>query len=103
MAESRTKEIGIRKVLGAKIFDIIMLLNWQFTKLVFVAAPLGIISSAWFMYEWLNGFAYRISLFGTSWVFPAVAMVAFIIAWITVTGHAYRVARTNPIYALQSE
>ncbi|MEE8295668.1 MAG: FtsX-like permease family protein [Sphingomonadales bacterium] len=103
MAKRRTKEIGIRKVLGARVRDIIGLLTWQFSKLVVIAAPLGIFASVWAMFDWLNGFAYRISLVGNSWVFIAAAVVAFFIAWATVGTQAARAARKNPVISLNSE
>ena len=103
MAERRTKEIGIRKVLGAKVGHIVVMLTWQFTKLVVVAAPIGVLASSMMMGGWLDGFAYRISLIGNAWIFALAASVAFIIAWATVAGHAYKVAQENPIKALSTE
>jgi len=103
MAERRTKEIGIRKVVGAHVSDIVALLTWQLSKLVIVAAPVGIIASIWAMQGWLTGFAYRVSLFDNAWVFAVAAVSALIIAWLTVASQAFRVARTNPIKALKHE
>jgi putative ABC transport system permease protein len=102
-AQYRTKEIGIRKVVGARVVDIVLLLTWQFSRLVLVAAPAGLVISAFGMQEWLTGFAYRISLFANSWIFAAAALAAFAIAWLTLGIHAARVARTNPIQALRHE
>lgn len=102
-AQNRTKEIGVRKVVGASETDIIMLLTWQFSKLVLIAVPFGVAASMIGMHEWLNGFAYRISLFGNAWVFLIAAMLAFAIAWVTIGSQAARVARLSPIKALRYE
>jgi putative ABC transport system permease protein len=103
MAESKTKEVGIRKVLGANALDIMVLFTWQFTKLVLVAAPIGILVSATAMNGWLLNFAYRLSIAGNFWVFALAVVIAVIIAWTTVGGHALRVARLNPVKALRME
>lgn len=102
-AQRRTKEMGVRKVLGARVMDIILLLTWQFTRLVIIAAPIGIMVSAFGAQDWLEGFAYRISLFDHAWVFAFAAAAAFVIAWATVGGQAANVARQNPIKALRYE
>jgi putative ABC transport system permease protein len=100
-AERRTKEIGIRKVLGARVIDIVRLLAWQFSKPVvianFIAWPVG----WWAMREWLNGFDQRIAL--TPGPFVVAGLLALAIALATVAGHALRVARTNPVHALRYE
>lgn len=102
-ATRRTKEVGIRKVLGARILDIVILLTWQFSRLVLLAIPVGVVMAAVGMNSWLDGFAYRISLFGNAWVFLVAALVALAIAWVTVGGQAAKVARRNPIHALRHE
>lgn len=102
-AQRKTKEIGIRKVVGATVVDIVALLTWRFSKLVLIAAPIGVIGAAYGMQEWLGNFAYRISLVGNMWVFLLAASVAFVIAWLTVGGNAAKVARSNPIMALRNE
>jgi putative ABC transport system permease protein len=100
-AERRTKEIGIRKVLGANVIDIVKLLVWQFSKPVIIATLIAWPLAWWFMREWLNGFNVRIAL--TPVPFLAAGALAMVIAWLTVTWHAMRVARKSPIHALRHE
>jgi len=100
-AERRTKEIGIRKVLGARTRDIVRLLVWQFSKPVIVANIIAWPIAWWVMRGWLNGFDTRIGL-GPS-PFLIAGAVALTIAVATVAGHALRVARANPIHALRYE
>jgi putative ABC transport system permease protein len=100
-AERRTKEIGIRKVLGARTRDIIRLLVWQFSKPVVVANLIAWPVAWWLMRDWLNTFDQRISLGPVP--FFAAAFVALGIAITTVVGHAMKVARANPIHALRYE
>jgi putative ABC transport system permease protein len=100
-AERRTKEIGIRKVLGARTRDIIRLLVWQFSRPVIVANVIAWPVAWWMMRDWLNGFDQRIPL--TPMPFIAAAAIALGIAIVTVVGHAVKVARANPIHALRYE
>jgi putative ABC transport system permease protein len=100
-AERRTKEIGIRKVLGARTRDIVRLLVWQFSKPVIIANVIAWPIAWWVMRSWLNGFDARIGL-GPS-PFLIAGGVALAIAVGTVAGHAFRVARANPIHALRYE
>jgi putative ABC transport system permease protein len=100
-AERRTKEIGIRKVLGARTRDIIRLLVWQFSRPVIVANVIAWPVAWWVMRDWLNGFDQRISL--TPVPFVIAAAIALGIAIATVVGHAVKVARANPIHALRYE
>jgi putative ABC transport system permease protein len=100
-AERRTKEIGIRKVLGARTRDIVRLLVWQFSKPVIVANIIAWPVAWWVMRGWLNQFDARIGL-GPS-PFLLAGGVALAIAVGTVAGHAFRVARANPIHALRYE
>lgn len=101
----RTKEIGIRKVLGASVSGIIALLTKDFLKLVAIAIVIAV-PCAWFaMNAWLRDFAYRIELRSVQGVgiFVAAGVVAVIIAFLTVAIQATRAARANPVEALKSE
>ncbi|WP_404337542.1 FtsX-like permease family protein [Sphingomonas sp. MMS12-HWE2-04] len=99
--ERRTREIGIRKVLGAKVRHIVQLLAWQFSKPVVLANLIAWPAAWWAMREWLNGFDQRIVL--TAEPFLVAGLVALVIAIATVAGQSLRVARTNPIHALRYE
>ena len=102
-AERRTKEIGIRKVMGARVMDIVRLLLWQFSKPVLLASAVAWPVAIWGTLSWLETFPYRIA----DWVLIplciAAALIALVIAWATVGGNAARVARANPIKALRYE
>ncbi|WP_129791969.1 ABC transporter permease [Sphingosinicella sp. CPCC 101087] len=100
-AARRTKEIGIRKVLGARVADIVKLLVWQFTKPVVIANLIAWPVAWWVMRDWLNTFDVRIDLGLTP--FALAGLLALGIAIGTIAGHAIRVARTNPIHALRYE
>jgi putative ABC transport system permease protein len=100
-AQRRTKEIGIRKVLGARVRDIVRLLVWQFSKPVIVANLIAWPVAWWVMRGWLNGFDTRIAL--GPMPFLLAGGLALLIAVATVAGHAFRVARANPVHALRYE
>ena len=100
-AERRTKEIGIRKVLGAKTWDIVRLLVWQFSKPVVLANIIAWPAAWWVMQGWLNGFDAKIPLGPAP--FLLAGGVALLIAVGTIGAHAFRVARSNPIVALRYE
>jgi putative ABC transport system permease protein len=100
-AQRRTKEIGIRKVLGARTRDIVQLLVWQFSRPVIIANIIAWPIAWWLMRDWLNTFDQRIPL--TPVPFLIAAAIALGIAIATVVGHAVRVARSNPIHALRYE
>lgn len=100
-AEQRTKEIGIRKVLGATVGNIVGLLSKDFIKLViialFIAAPFG----WYFMNKWLEDFAYRIQI--SWWMFAVAGTFAVLIAFATISLHAMKAAMTNPTKNLRTE
>lgn len=101
IAEQRTKEIGIRKVLGASVGSIIGLLSRDFLKLVAIAIVVAV-PLAWYgMNRWLQDFAYRVNI--TAWMFLLAGGLALVIAFATVAGQAWRAARANPVNALRSE
>ncbi|MFL6745751.1 MAG: ABC transporter permease [Sphingomicrobium sp.] len=100
-AERRTKEIGIRKVLGARTRDIVRLLVWQFSRPVIIANVIAWPVAWWLMRDWLNSFDERITLGPVP--FLLAAAIALGIAVATVVGHSVRVARANPIHALRYE
>lgn len=99
--ERRTKEIGIRKVLGASVPDLIRLLVWQFSRPVLLANLIAWPVAWLLLSRWLEGFAYRISL--DPLLFLMAGGGALLIAWVTVAGHAARVAVAKPVKALRYE
>jgi len=100
-AEQRTKEIGIRKVLGATVGNVVGLLSKDFLQLVFIAICMAIPFAWYFTQEWLQNFAYRIELHWT--MFAVAGIAAIIIALITVSFQSIRAAIANPINALRNE
>jgi putative ABC transport system permease protein len=100
-AGRRTKEIGIRKVFGARIRDVVFLLLWQFTIPVLIANAIAWPVAWYYLHGWLQTFAYRISL--SPVYFIGAGLMALVIAWATIFAHALRIARANPINALRYE
>jgi putative ABC transport system permease protein len=101
MAEQRSKEIGIRKVLGASVQGITSLLSMDFVKLVLLAIVIASPIAWWGMNKWLQDFAYRIDI--SWWMFAAAGLVAILIALITVSFQSVKAALANPIKSLRSE
>ncbi len=100
-AEQRTKELGIRKVLGAKVYELMFLFSSEFTKLILVAIILAS-PVAYFMVDyWLSGFAYRTSI--DLWVFVIAALSALMIALLTISYQSFSAARINPVETLKNE
>jgi putative ABC transport system permease protein len=100
-ASLRTKEIGVRKVMGASVGNIVLLLSTEFTKLIVIAIVLSVPISWYIMNQWLSGFAYRIQL-GVG-VFLFAGIIALLISWITVSYQSIKAAIVNPIRSLRSE
>ncbi|MBA2330277.1 MAG: ABC transporter permease [Flavisolibacter sp.] len=100
-AEQRTKEIGIRKILGASVLNIVGLLSKNFLTLVFIASLIAFPVAWWAMNNWLEDFPYRVSI--SWWVFGITAVVAVIIALLTISFQAIKVATANPVKSLRTE
>jgi putative ABC transport system permease protein len=100
-AEQRTKEIGIRKTMGASRGDILRMLLWQFAKPILCANLIAWPAAIYLMHHWLQGFVHHVSL--NPMIFVGASTVALVIALATVAGHALLVARTHPAAALRYE
>jgi putative ABC transport system permease protein len=100
-AERRTKEIGIRKVFGARTQDVVRLLLWQFSIPVLIANVIAWPIAYYYLHRWLESYAYRISL--NPLYFLTAGAIALAIAWATIFTHALRIARASPIFALRYE
>ena len=100
-SEQRTKEIGIRKVLGASVSSIVLLLSKEFGKLIIVAFVLAV-PLAWFSIDWwLRGYSYKTEI--GALVYAAAGLLAFVIAWLTMGYQSVKAARANPVKSLRTE
>lgn len=100
-AEQRSKEIGIRKVLGASVPDLVHLLSKDFLRLVAISFIIATPVAWWCMHKWLDAFAYRVTI--SWWMFTLAGMVALLIALVTVSFQAIKSALANPVKSLKSE
>jgi putative ABC transport system permease protein len=101
MAEQRTKEIGVRKVLGATVGNLVAMLSMDFLKLVLIAAVVAFPVSWWFMNKWLQDFAFRVDI--GWWIFVVAGFSALFIALLTVSVQAIKAALANPVKSLRTE
>ncbi|SKC86638.1 ABC transporter permease [Ohtaekwangia koreensis] len=100
-AERRSKEIGIRKVLGSSVVNIIVLLSGDFTKIVFAAIIIALPISYLIVRQWLDSFAFKVDL--EWWYFIGTGILVLLITWLTVGSQAIRAARINPVHSLKDE
>jgi putative ABC transport system permease protein len=101
MAEQRNKEIGIRKVLGASVTNVVTMLSKEFVLLVIIASILAFPLAWWAMNKWLEDFAYRINI--SIWAFVGAGVAALLIALLTVSFQAIKAAIANPVKSLRTE
>ena len=101
IAERRTREIGVRKVLGATVAGIVLLLSRDFLKLLGIAFVVAVPVGYFVMHRWLEGFAYRVAI--SWWMFVVAGLAALVIALLTVGYQSIKAARTNPVEALRYE
>lgn len=101
MVVRRTKEIGVRKVLGASSTGIMVLVNKEFTKLVLTGLLLAVPAAWYAMTLWLQDFAFRVSI--NVWVFLAAGLMTLIVAWLTVSYQSVKATMINPVESLRSE
>ena len=99
--QQRTKEIGIRKVNGAKVTEILAMLNTDFVKWVAIAFIIACPIAWYAMHQWLQNFAYKTEL--SWWVFALAGIVAVAVALITVSWQSWRAATRNPVESLRYE
>ena len=101
MAEQRTKEIGIRKALGASVINIVALFSKEFTKCVLIANILALPAAYFFILAWIKDYTYQASI--SFWIFILAAILTFVIALLSVSYQVLKAARANPVDALRYE
>jgi putative ABC transport system permease protein len=101
VTEQKTKEIGIRKVLGASVMEIIALLSKEFIKWILIANAIAWPLAYYVMNNWLKNFAYRIDM--SVWIFAASGLLVMVLALLTVSSHAIKAAAANPVESLRYE
>lgn len=101
MAAQKTKEVGIRKVLGANVGNIVVMFSKEFTLLISIAFVIAVPVAWYFMNNWLQNFVYRINI--GAGVFVLAILASLIIAWITVGYRALKAALANPVQSLRTE
>ncbi len=101
VAEQRTKEIGIRKVLGGSVQNITLLLSKDFVRPMLIAIAIGTPIGWYLLSQWLHNYTYRTEL--TWWIFAGTAMLSILISWLTVSTQAIKAALRNPVESLRSE
>ena len=99
--EQRTKEIGIRKVLGASVNNVLLLVSKEFLLLVMIAFIISIPVTWWAMNKWLQDFAYRINI--NVWIFAAAGIAVILIALLTISFQTIKAAIANPVKSLRTE
>jgi putative ABC transport system permease protein len=99
--QHRVKEIGIRKVNGAKIYEVLLMLNKDFVKWVAIAFVISCPIAWYAMSKWLNNFAYKTEM--SWWIFALSGIIALAIALLTVSWQSWRAATSNPVEALRYE
>ena len=100
-SQQRQKEIGVRKVLGASVRELVFMLNLSFTKLVAISAIVAIPAAYYFLDDWLSNFAFRIDLGVLVFLIPT--LITLFIAVLTVSIQSYKTANANPINSLRDE
>ena len=101
MAEQRVKEIGVRKVLGATVFNLWQLMSKDFVLLVIISLLIASPIAYYFMHSWLQSYQYRTEING--WVFVIAAVGALMITLLTVSYQSIKAAMVNPVKSLKSE
>lgn len=101
VVEQRSKEVGIRKVMGARIRSIVLLLSRDYIRLVLISSVIAIPISWWGLNQWLEGFTYRIE--NSIWIFLLAGLLVSAISWCTVAVYAFQAAKANPVESLRNE